>query len=311
MKYAIISDVHGNIHALEAVLADAKVQNVDKFLLIGDYVNMLPFSNEVADCIRALENTVIVRGNGEDYFTNLLGKKPEEMTAKQFRPIYWSYNSLSKENLKYITTLPETATVTNGKYQIHLSHALSLFFRTPPIELIHPGLAALIIAKEQFTHEEYLTRTRKLILSRPEVVQEILEMPKGIYLFGHNHLQFHMEYEGRLFINPGSCGEPLNWDTRASYTILTVNGPGWAVVERRVEYDLDLAIKGLDTSGFTAYAPAWSEVIKLDLATAKDYFYPFVKHVVDTGHKMGETGPMVSNTAWEVAVATWCVPSSH
>ena len=56
MKHAIISDIHGNIHAFKAVLADAMLQNVDKFLLLGDYASSFPYGNDVVDTIRKSEN---------------------------------------------------------------------------------------------------------------------------------------------------------------------------------------------------------------------------------------------------------------
>ena len=54
MKYAIISDIHGNLPALEAVIADAEQQGADKFLFLGDYYRNLPLGNEVTDVIRKL-----------------------------------------------------------------------------------------------------------------------------------------------------------------------------------------------------------------------------------------------------------------
>ena len=305
MKYAIISDIHGNMPAFEAVLADAKAQNVDKYLLIGDYVNMLPYGNEVAERIRTMENAVVVRGNGEDYLTDLLGKTPEEMTAKQFRPIYWGYNSLSKENLEYMTTLPETSTVTDGDCPIYLSHAPGLFFRTPPIELIHPPSASPIIATEQLTHDEYLTLTKNQILSNPEIVQEILELPKGVHLFGHNHLPFHMEYEGRVFVNPGSCGVAINSDNRAQYTILTISGAKWTVDERRIEYNVQQAIDKMYSTGYAEYAPEWSKITEKHLLDAKLYNMKFLQHIVATGKKMGASQIHGNNTVYDEAIKTW------
>jgi len=305
MKYAIISDIHGNRHAFEAVLADANAQGVDMYLLIGDYASSFPYGNDVATAIRNLEPATVIRGNGEGYFINLQGRDPQELTHEQFKLVYWSYRNLSPENMEYLVNLPETAVVTDGGTNIHLAHAMGLFFRSPRVEPFHSCCFKAMMEAEPFTHVEYLARARAALLACPEALAEIHAMPKGIYLFGHNHLQFHMQYEGRLFINPGSCGEPLDWDTRAAYTLLTVDGDKWDVAERRVMYDLCLVAEGLETSGFAAYAPAWSEVMKLDLLTGKDYFMQFVMHVMETGRKMGETGPPVSNNAWAAAVATW------
>jgi len=304
MKYAIISDIHGNIHAFNAVLEDAKAQGVDMYLLLGDYTNLYPYGNDVINAIRNLENTAVVRGNGEDYLINLRGSN-KELTDEQFKPVYWGFCTLSQQNLEYIANLPEVATISDGNTQIQLTHSMSLFFPSPPIKLFHSTEIFKIMMNTPFTHEEYLPRAQCSLLSCPDRVAEIEAMPKGIYLFGHNHLQFHMEYDGRVFVNPGSCGDPLNWDTRASYTILDMSESGFEVEERRVAYDLTQVICGIQTSGFFKYSPMWSKVMELQLLNGRDYSMFFVLHLVETGKKMGTTEYPVSHEVWEAAIKTW------
>jgi len=306
MKYAIFSDIHGNNLALTAALTDAKTQNIDKYLFLGDYASSGGIqANAVVDTIRNTNPAVVIAGNGERYFDALRGKNFNDLTDQQFRPVYWAYNALSPQNLDYLANLPETATIKDGDVNIHLAHSMKLIFRTPKVEPFHSFHFRVRMEQEPFTHEEYLQFARDTLLSTPGVRDEIHAMDKGVYLFGHNHLQFHMEYEGRVFINPGACGEPLDWDTRAPYTILTIDGGGWHVEERRVEYDVSLAISELDSCGFTQYAPAWSQVLKLSWGNAVDYFEPFVMHVLETAAKLGEHAQPVSNAAWDAAVATW------
>ena len=304
MKYAIISDIHGNYHAFMAVLADAKAQGADMYLLLGDYTYP-PYSNEVAGAIRGLKDAIVIQGNGDERYKTLIGRDPLEFTHEQFMLVYWCYQSLSCENLEYLVNLPETAVVNDGGTEIFLAHALDLFFRSPRLRHFHSWHVRTMMEDTPFTHEQYLARAEEELLARPGAAREILAMPKGVYLFGHNHLQFYMEYDGRLFINPGSCGEPLDWDTRAPYTMLKVDGPKWVVEERRVAYDLSPALEGLKTSGFHAHAPVWSDVMEKCLMTGKDYFSPFVMHIQETARKMGETNSPVSNGAWEEAVKTW------
>jgi len=304
MKYAIISDIHGNNHALEAVLADAKTQGVDKYLLLGDYAGNVQ-ARAVVETIRKINPAVVIKGNGEDYFVPLIGKDFSELTSEQFKLTYWSYNSLSPQNLDYLINLPETATITDGNHTINLAHSMNLFFRRPMVEAFHSCKFRIRMMQKPFTHDDYLLHAREALLSTSGTLDEINEMPKGIYLFGHNHLQFHMEYDGRLFINPGSCGQPLDWDTRAPYTILALSDSGWHVAERRVEYDVNQVIREMDSCGFTEYTPAWSQVLKLSLQAASDYFTAFVTHVENTAREMGEPTPPVSNAAWNAAVATW------
>ena len=305
MKYAIISDIQGNNHAFKAVLADAEANGVDKFLLLGDYTNNYSQGNDVVNAIRKLSSAVVIRGNGESDIISLRGVSVQQQTYEQLKPLYWVYRNLSQVNHKFLAKLPATAEVEDSGKTIYLEHFMSLFNRTPVIELFDSRHYRLLMTNESFSHEDYLLFARAIFLSCPGVLDEIVPMPEGVYLFGHNHLQFHMEYEGRLFINPGSCGDPLNWDTRAAYTILSLDDFGWKVDERRVEYDLKLVDKELDISGYTEYAPMWSKLIKMQVKSAKDYYRPFMAHLIETGLKRVEYTQPLSNDVWEEAVATW------
>jgi len=303
MRYAIISDIHGNLPAFEAVLTDAKAHGIDKYLLIGDYASNFPWGNAVMDIICGLPNAVVVKGNGEDYLINIKKQGQTDFSHKQFGPVYWAYNSMSAENLDFIMSLPETITINDNDTNIHLVHASNIFFRAPKINLFHSELLRKAIYEKLFPIEEYAVRAKAAALSRPDVVADIETLPKGIYLFGHNHLQFHMEHNGRIFINPGSCGEPLDLNTNSPYTILdtTTN----TITERRVKYDIQTTRDMLNSPEYTAYAPMWNKVMKLELLSGEDYMMSFVLHIVNTAKEMGCTTYPVTNDIFDVAAKTW------
>ncbi|MCL2421972.1 MAG: metallophosphatase family protein [Defluviitaleaceae bacterium] len=306
MKYAIISDIHGNIHAFNAALADAKDQGVDRYLLLGDYTTCFPWGNTVANTIRSLKQATVIRGNGEDYFINHQNNQ-FNINNEQFKPVYWDYRSLTPQNLEYLAGLPEAASIIDDDSgsKIHLIHALDLFYPSK-IECFSPRDFRIMMTKAPFSHAEYLLRTQEAVLSCPETIEKINALPNGIYLFGHNHLQFHMAYDGKLFINPGSCGQALDWDTTAAYTLLTCTADGcWIVDERRVDYDLNIVAEGLDTSGFTDYAPMWSKIFKMELTEGKNYMFPFVLYLMETGKALKQTDFPVSKEVWDAAIETW------
>jgi hypothetical protein len=114
-----------------------------------------------------------------------------------------------------------------------------------------------------------------------------------------------MEHNGRLFINPGSCGEALDWNPTAPYTLLEREGECWVITERRVKYNLNAVVSGLQTSGYNEYAPVWSGIMQAELLTGKDFFLPFVLHLIETGKKIGQTEYPVSNEVWDIAVKAW------
>ena len=79
MKFAVISDIHGNLPALDAVIADAEKENVSGFIFAGDYCIGNPWPDECIARISALERKYAVRGNEELYLKNLVGKDPPHM----------------------------------------------------------------------------------------------------------------------------------------------------------------------------------------------------------------------------------------
>ena len=306
MKYAIFSDIHGNCPALEAALSDAGKQGIDKFLFLGDYCSTFPWADEVAKIIRGLRGSaVVIRGNGEGYLINLRGQNQAEWIHEQFKPIYYSYKTLSPENLEYLTTLPENAVVAGNGGDIYLAHSMNIFYRSPRIKFFHSSYFRTQMEESPFSHEEYLALAREELTSRPDALEDIESLPERVYLFGHNHLQFHTEYKGRIFINPGSCGVAIDCDTTAAYTVLEQTGSGCNICERRVKYDIEATAEKLRSSGLAAEAPVWTALIERQLRTGKDYFSDFVRHLVNTGKNLGRNEYPLNNDIWDIAVETF------
>ena len=303
MRYAIFSDIHGNARAFEAAAADAKNRGADVFLMIGDYANSFPWGDRVADMMRET-GAVAVRGNGENYFTRLRNQNVNALKDEQFKPVYWAYRTLKRANLDYLTSLPEYRFITCNGDAIRLAHASEIFHKHAP-DCFRSFYFRQLMNEKPFTHGEYLAMAKASVLSRPDVLAEIIKLPAGVYLFGHNHLQFHMEYEGRLFINPGSCGEALDYDTTAAYTILEYAGRERNVVDCRAAYDTTAVVQGMKDTGYAAYAPVWSYILELEITTGRDYFSSFVRHLAETGRKTGRTETPAPPCVWDMAVRTW------
>ena len=306
MKYAIFSDIHGNIYALEAALADANALGADMFLFLGDYCTHYPWVNEVVETIRGLGSAAVaVRGNNEGYLADLRDNGAADWDREQFKPIYWCFRSLKPENLEFAVSQPETRTININYGFITLSHSMKLIYRTPKINRFSSSYFRAQMESAPFTHSEYLTFARDALLSHPDAPTEIRAMPKGVYLFGHNHLQCYFEIDGKLFINPGSCGTSCDCDSTAAYTILETDGGARRVTERRVGYDVGLTAQKVLASDFAAEAPVWADIIARQLLAGRDYMGPFVRHIGITGHKYGQNSMPVTNDVWREAVATW------
>ncbi|GHU76761.1 serine/threonine protein phosphatase [Clostridia bacterium] len=309
MKYAVISDIHGNIYALEAVLADAKAQQVDTYLLLGDYTRDYSWPNEVVNTIRALDNAVIIRGNNEDY----LAQMSKDQTAWQYENLglfNWNCREITTNNFEYLTSLPESERVVDHGETIHLSHISDIFFRKPKISIMYASDFRTAMESKPFSHAQYQQMVLEAILSRPDALADVMALPKGVYLYGHNHLQSHIEIEDRLFINPGSSGDQLDFCIDPSYTILEWTPHGWRVEERRVAYDVERMLNDFRASDLYAFAPELCILREKSTLTGKEFVGCFLKHVNETGIIHGETGFPVSNDIWHAAWASWDMDNS-
>jgi len=304
MTYAIIADIHGNLPAFKAVLAEAGALGADMYLLLGDYTTCFPWGNEVASTIRELSQAAVIRGNGEGVFISYANGQ-FDLNNEQYKPAYWDYQSQSRENLEYLMALPETAVVPGLDYDIYLSHAHDITRHAQAAAYFNARAFRIMMETAPITHEEYLVSAREALLACPEALLDIQSLPKGVHLFGHNHMQFHMEYKERLLVNPGSCGQALDFDTAAAYTLLVREDNRWTVRERRVAYDLNEVIEGLHASGFADCSPMWSKIFTLELMTGKVYMTPFVMHLLETGRALGRSEYPVSDEVWHAAVRTW------
>jgi putative phosphoesterase len=226
MKIALIADVHGNLPALEAVLADAALQGVAAVWHAGDAVGYGPFPDQV------------VRRLGEVCTKNILGnydrkvldfpkrkatwrrtKAPEKYLA--FR---WTHETLSREGRRALRALPESRRFRQGNSRILLTH----------------GSPAS--AEEHLGPDTPVTRLAALAaLARADVV-----------CCGHSHQVFARRAGGVRFVNPGSVGRPEGGDWRAAYAMLTFDRVGISVRFRRVAYPITETLDALRTLGLPA-----------------------------------------------------------
>ena len=121
MKYAIISDIHGNMPALRLVLDDAKAQGAEGFILGGDYTIRAPWFNEAICTLRSLPNSYAVRGNEEVY----LHMQPGD--DAQFAICYWVNRVIEPENLAWLDNLPERLDLVLNGAPVHIAHQPDVF----------------------------------------------------------------------------------------------------------------------------------------------------------------------------------------
>ncbi len=125
MKIAVLADIHGNLPALNAVLADIKDEDVNRILVAGDILGG-PYPIEV---IRLLNNlkACMIKGNFEEYILKIYSNPSDSnwYTSKQFAPTYWIYKRLNQRWLSLINSLPKQRIISlNGTDDILMIHSI-------------------------------------------------------------------------------------------------------------------------------------------------------------------------------------------
>ncbi len=310
MKAAIISDVHGNYPALIRVLEDARNHNVDQFVFIGDYIFDLPYSNEVTRLLMKLEDAYIIKGNKEVYLSGLSQANQAEWIYDQLGVVYQTFRELEPDVLEYLSALEE------DKY-IRLDND-ELLFATHYFKNIKPeskqkcGSASFHrrMLDRPFTHGQFLEDFQAL-LQNDDMKKEIDSIDASVIVFGHNHLQSYGYCNGKLIINPGSCGQPLDFVADAAYTILEATPDGYIVEERRVKYDIEALVNDAKSSKLYECGKIWSELVFLALRTGRDYFGIFFDVAGQIAASKGEEGQLFSNDTWKEAYERFTAQGKH
>ena len=233
---AVISDIHANLPALEAVIADINqnFQEVSEIVCPGDLVGYGPHPRETLDLLLAETRiTTITKGNhdhavgglGRDkYFDNYLMKFNEYAKAA----IQWQCEVLNAEEKTFLYQLPNSRTCLHSAYEARI---------------------AIIHGSPEYPLDEYIlpnTHQQKDLFP----FLELFEL--NLLFLGHTHIPFidtAKSESGRelLICNPGSVGQPRDREPRASYAVVDVENLEIEII--RVEYDIDKTFRDIKDKG--------------------------------------------------------------
>jgi putative phosphoesterase len=219
MIIALISDIHGNLPALKAVLKDAGNANVKQIWCLGDLVGYIPFPNECIELIRKKASASIA-GNYDLKVIDFEHKESEWKKSKKQAKLdafEWNSRHLNPRSRKYLRSLPRNIRRKIGKFKILLTHG-------SPQSIDEPVLPQ--------THQERLLELGKT--AKADVI-----------LMGHTHRFMNRKVGNKWFINPGSVGLPVMSDLRASYALLEVSKDKIEVTEKKIQYDVSKVVDGL------------------------------------------------------------------
>lgn len=237
LRVAALSDIHGNLVALEAVLADiARHGPFDEIVVAGDLVWSGPWPAEVVDRVRVLRGPVIM-GNTDAYFRPGSQEPPEGKDPARFEAqIAWMTAQLGPDRAAYLGSLPFSYRISpTGGDAAEQAHDL-LFVHANPYDLERP-----------ITPQMQDGDLDELLLDGPAGEGGLL--PCAALAFGHVHVPFVRAWRGRLLVDVASVGLPMDGDPRAAYAILEWDGAGWRAEHRRVHYDRPVVAHAMRTSG--------------------------------------------------------------
>lgn len=309
MRFAIVSDIHGNLPALNAVIEDAEKNDIDSFILAGDYCLSNPYPDECISRIRNLDNKYSIRGNEEKYLERLIGKDPNTWTDGQMQISYYSYQKISAGNMEYLLSMPEQMKLVYDGITLHLAHSSEEFIADCEHREWSTAKAAMRYKDRRITQAELRRDIHGYLNEDVQFGRISGELEDGIYIFGHSHIQWHYRSKdgNKILINPGSCGLPLDCvDAGIPYTILDASDKENIIVEeRRVPFHIDQYIQALRQSDQYIRANVWSKVIIKELKTKREHLYFFLKFAEEYAVQTGDTQRPFSVSTWEKAYELW------
>lgn len=219
MRYAIISDVHANMHALRSVLEDIDGQGADVILSAGDLVGYCPYPNEVIGMLRD-RDAICIAGNHDRAVVNL---DPTGMNPLAKNAIYWTAQRITDESMNFLRKLKPRA---------------SLNLAGVPAVMFHGSVRM----DDEYVFEE-------------DANADLLELARAqLVISGHTHVPYVKKLPEGTLVNPGSVGQPRDGDWRASYLLYDERELEFAL--RRVEYPVQEAAKAVTAAGLPDFLGA-------------------------------------------------------
>lgn len=218
MRIALMSDIHANLPALEAVVADARAVHASTYICAGDVIGFGPDPKECVDMARGLCQ-VIVSGNHE----RSIGWNDDPQCAPRLASIARTAEAHARKKLF----------ASDIQWLAGLGHEAGLYLSGKELFIVHGApwnpLYGGIRPEED-----------------PEVVRRgFMHIDCDYAIVGHTHQQMVLSdmVEGMTLINPGTVGLPLDGDPRAAWTLLDLERG--TVHPRRVEYDVERTVRSL------------------------------------------------------------------
>lgn len=248
MRIAILADIHGNLPALEAALADVARLQVDQLVILGDIVVGSPDSLACWERVKGLRCSVL-RGNHERYVFDLDTERARpEWSTQQFAPVRFAAQQLGVQQREELARLPPTLKL-RGCEDVLFVHASArndndLVFPYTTDEALEPMFAGAT--------EPWLVR-------------------------GHNHFASVRLWGHRKIVTVGAVGLPLDGTPAAQFTVMEKRGGEWRVNHRCARYDVRETLRRFQESGYLDTAGPIARLYFREVMTASFHMIPFLR----------------------------------
>lgn len=231
MKVGIISDIHGNIKALEAVLQELKSKDIEEIIVLGDLIGGAPMSEEVVQKIMVLKDKlIIIKGNRE---THLIEGLPEVVHDEKFKVTQeqkdahkYLGNELSDKSKQFIKNLPREIEFELEGKKIYVSHY--------PLD-------------QKGNFRKHIKKANAV-----ECEELFSGIDADIYLYGHTYIENYHIINGKIYINPGALGCPGKTEF-APYGILNIENDKVIYEQLYAKYDVQEVIDYMKKTQFPGY----------------------------------------------------------
>ena len=236
-RLAIISDIHGNMHALQAVLARIEELGVDQVVCLGDIVGYGPYPGECLEhVVRRCD--VIIQGNHEEAAVNPECAASFNGAARE--AIHWTRQNMSALHLAALRRLPRFAYVSDRVMCVHDSPVPG------PTDYIHDKQVAALAFRGVDTSICLIGHTHvPMVFEAPTLdPDDTLTAPELIAYLPGDGVQIELDLDRRYICNPGSVGQPRDCDPRASFGVLDLGAAHDATAiftVHRADYDVNSA----------------------------------------------------------------------
>ena len=232
MRIALISDIHANLPALEAVLRDIDKIGVDAIYHLGDLVGYAPWPNEVIDLIRSKAIPGVAGNYDSTVGTNYRhcgcryeDARQEELSHLSFE---WTKRNTEPGRKAWLAGLP---------FRIDV-RPLGGHKSGPTLTLVHGNQTLNTVYVAEDRTDEFLSTMGEGVGAREG----------DMVAFGHTHKPWHRTVDGVAYVNTGSVGRPKDGDWRAGYVVVSMDASGLSAEFRRVDYDVEKAAIAIEQS---------------------------------------------------------------